>query len=165
MMRFRPLGSLTSQTVFGVCLISALVSCAAPALPPSQVVAPPADSVGQIPRKLPPAKGHIDLSGGDPYPEQAKRQSLTGRVLVEFQVNPSGKATSVRVLAADAAPVLRSGAVDFIKRMTFDVSGPGFDPADPTPFRTSVLFCLLSCGGLVAYPGTEPMTLTGSPLR
>jgi TonB family protein len=154
---------LTSRTVFCVCSTFALISCAAPAVRPSQVVAAPADSASQTPRKLP--KGHIDLSRGDPYPEQAKRQSVTGRVLVEFQIGPRGKATSERVLGADAAPVLQSAALELVKRMTFDVSEPGFDLADPTPFRTTVLFCLLNCGALVAFPGTEPLVVTGSPLR
>jgi TonB family protein len=110
-------------------------------------------------------KGHFDWSRGDPYPAEARRQSLTGRVLVEFQINERGKAFSEKVLRADAASVLQDGALGVVKRMTFDVSGPGFDPADPTPFRLTVMFCLPSCSRLVAFPGTESFVVTGSPVR
>src|SRR4029077_4002971 len=139
-----------------------LVSCAT-SEPTSPRLAPPADISAQTPRKLP--KSHFDLSAGDPYPEQAKRQGLTGRVLVEFQIDRHGKAVSERVLGADAAPVLQHGALAVVRRSTFDVSGPGFDPADPTPFRVTVRFCLPNCGELVSFPGTEDITISGAVLR
>jgi TonB family protein len=154
--------SYKTRTILCVCWFWALVSCATPQ-PATSHLAPPADISAQTPRKLP--KSHFDLSAGDPYPEQGKRQGLAGRVLVEFQIDRHGKAVSEKILGADAAPVLQNGALAVVRRSTFDVSGPAFDPADPTPFRVTVRFCLPTCGEVVPFPGTEDITISGSPLR
>ena len=151
---------LASQTVFCVSLVSALISCTAPAVRPSRPshFAPPGDSATQTSRK--PPKGDLDFSAGDPYPEQGKRQDLTGRVLVEFQINQRGEAISEKVLGADADPVLQDGALSMVKRMKFDVSGLEFDSADSTPFRVTVLFCLHNCIGLAPFLGTELLVVS-----
>jgi TonB family protein len=153
-------------------LCCALLSCATPKETSPSVlsgthVAPPPEIATQTPRKLP--KWHLDLRGpdpaNDPYPEQAKRQGLAGRVLVEFQIDRSGKAVSAKILAADAASVLQAGALKLIRSATFDTSQPGFDPADSTPFLVTVRFCLPSCGPIVPFAGTEEVDVRGSPLR
>jgi TonB family protein len=157
-MRFSKTGAILC-----VCWLWALVSCATPE-PTASHLTPPADISPRMPRKLP--KSQFDFSAGATYPEQALRQGLAGRVLVEFQIDRHGKAISARVLEADAAPVLQNGALAAVRRSTFDVSAPGFDPGDPTPFRVTVRFCLLNCGDIVPFPGTEDyIVITGSPVR
>ena len=154
--------SYTFRTILCVCWFWALVSCATPQ-PTTSHIAPAPDVSTQTPRK--PPKSHFDFSAGDLYPAQAKRQHLVGRVLVEFHIDSRGKVVSEKVLGADAAPVLQSGALALLRGALFDVSAPGFDPGDPTPFRVTVRFCLPTCGEIVAFPGTEDITVTGSPLR
>jgi TonB family protein len=112
-------------------------------------------------RKLP--RAHFDMRN-DPYPEQGKRQHLEGRVLVEFQLDPSGKAVSLKVVQAEAAPILEAAALNVVRRTKFDVSSPSFNAADPTPFRVTVRFCLMSCGSITPFPGSEDVAITGSPL-
>jgi TonB family protein len=113
-------------------------------------------------RKLP-RPANIDPRS--PYPDQARRQGLTGRVLVEFQIDRHGKAFSGKILGADAAEILQEAALVAIERFTFNVSKPGFDPADPNPFLVTVKFCLSSCGDIVDFPGAEEeIVITSSPL-
>jgi TonB family protein len=96
------------------------------------------------------------------YPAEAKRQGLTGRVLIEFQIDSNGSVTSEKILAADASSVIQAGALRLVQATKFDVSQPGIDLA--TPFRVSVLFCLPHCGNIVLFPGTEAVTVSGSPI-
>jgi TonB family protein len=150
----------------GLILLSvwALASCATekPAASGTSRIAPPPEIQAETSRK--PPKPHFD-SSIDWYPPQAKRQGLVGRVLVEFQIDRGGRVVSERVLGADAAPILQSAALAFVKAATFDVSDPRFDPADVTPFRFTVRFCLPKCGDIAPYPGTEDVTVSGYIVR
>ncbi len=112
-------------------------------------------------RKLP--RPHIDMST-DPYPEEGKRQHLQGRVLLEFQLDQTGKAVSLKVLQAEAAPALQKAALNLVRRAKFDVSNSNFDAADPTPFRVTIRFCLPACGAITSFPGSEELTIAGGPL-
>jgi TonB family protein len=114
------------------------------------------------PRKLPTMRFASNI---DWYPAKAKRQLLTGRVLVGFRIDPSGKAVSRQVLKAEAPRILRDAALDFVGDATFDTSSPGYDAADPTPFAISVRFCIIDCGTLVGYPGYEDARISGSPVK
>jgi TonB family protein len=150
------MAALIIRAVLRCCWLPALAACAT-----SQSVLhePPADITAQAPKKLPPShtSSHSDL-----YPAEAKRQGLTGRVLVQFQIDSNGSVTSERVLAADASSVLQAGALRLLQATKFDVSQSGIDLA--TPFRVSVLYCLPHCGNIVSFPGTEAVTVSGSPI-
>ena len=149
------------RTALCFCWLWAVASCATPESNAAHL-APPADISTQTPRKIP--EGHYEFSNGDNYPEQAKRQRLAGRVLVEFQIDPHGRPVSEKVVAADAASVLQSAALAAVRKYTFDVSGPGFDAGDPTPFRVTVWFCILKCDDTAPFPGTRTyIVITGSP--
>jgi TonB family protein len=147
-----------------------LLSCA------SQVPAPPAAApaaqaakdasaapkpAAQPVRKLPRSQFPSNV---DWYPTKAKKAHDTGRVLVGFSIDSRGKATSLKVLKAEAPRILRNAALNFVTDMTFDVHDPAFNAADPTPFAISVRFCIIDCGTLVGYPGYEDARITGSPV-
>lgn len=100
----------------------------------------------------------------DWYPAQARSGGIQGRVLVEFQIDRNGRAISEKVLAADAPSLLQDSAFNLVKSSVFEVSALGIDLADPTPFRVTVLFCLSPCGNMVPFPGTDLITIAGSPL-
>jgi TonB family protein len=85
-------------------------------------------------------------------------------VLIEFQINRHGRAVSEKLVAAEADPVLQASALKFVEAAKFDVSEPGIDLADPTPFRVTVLYCLPQCANVVPFPGTEAITVSGSPI-
>ena len=151
------------------CILS-LLSCAsqtaAPpaATPASQAAkdAPPASKPPAQPvRKLPRAQYPSNL---DWYPTKAKKAHDTGRVLVGFSIDGNGKATSLKILKAEAPRILRNAALNFVTDMTFDVHDPAFNAADPTPYAISVRFCIIDCGTLVGYPGYEDARITGSPV-
>jgi TonB family protein len=137
-----------------------LVGCATEP-PTASHLTPPPEIASQTPRTLP--KWHIDFAGGDPYPDEARRDSLVGRVLVAFQIDPHGQAVSEKVLAADAAPILQRGALNLIRRLKFDVSGP--DTGSTAPYYATVRFCLPSCRDVPVFSGTEDIMISGSPLR
>ena len=103
-------------------------------------------------------------SNVDWYPAKAKKAHDTGRVLVGFSIDSNGKATSLKVLKAEAPRILRNAALNFVTDMTFDVHDPLYNAADRTPFAISVRFCIIDCGTLVGYPGYEDARITGSPV-
>lgn len=149
-----------------LCSFCGLVSCASTQSATSPLASPthfspPPELAAQTPRKLP--KWHYSFSAGDPYPDQARYQNLVGRVLIEFQIDRNGRAVSPKLLAADADAVLQSGALTLLEKSTFDVGD--LDLTDPTPFRVTVRYCLPKCEGIPLFPGTEELTITGSPLR
>jgi TonB family protein len=113
------------------------------------------------PRKLPRFQFPSNI---DWYPAKAKKAHETGRVLVGFSIDGKGKATSLKVLKAEAPRILRSAALNFVTDMAFDVGDPAFNASDPTPFAISVRFCIIDCGTLVGYPGYEDARITGSPI-
>lgn len=156
---------LRAGVILCLCCLWALYSCATPSsgtTSRSAHIAAPAELQAGASRKLP--KTHLNTSI-DFYPPQAKREGLVGRVLVGFQIDQRGKADSARVVGADAAPILQDAALELIKGSTFDVSAPGFDATDPTPFLVTVRFCLPTCGEIVSFPGSEDMTVSGYIVR
>jgi TonB family protein len=144
----------------GLC---ALAACAGHSPPPATV--PPgtrAPVTGTTPRKLPRWKVPAHLSS-EPYPIQAKREGLTGRTLVEFHLDRDGRPTGIKTVAAEADPLLVSAALQVVRGMNFDVTGPEFDAANPAPFVASVIFCMVPCRNPPRpYPGTESIEVTGS---
>jgi TonB family protein len=127
------------------------------ATPPPQHRPPPAPAAAPMPatsgagiREVP----HNTAPNDRPwFPPSALQRHLSGRVLVEFQIAPPGKAIAPSVAAADADPLLQKAALDLVSAMRFDLSDPRYDAADPRPFYISVLFCIQSCGDLKAYAG------------
>src|SRR5262249_3674851 len=89
------------------------------------------------------------------YPPQATQRHLTGRVLVEFTLDASGRAASARVVKAEADPVLQQAALRQVQTTQFDVSDKSYNAADKRPFYLSVQFCLDVCGDLRPFAGYE----------
>ena len=112
--------------------------------------------------KVPPLT--LDIQS-DPYPQQAKRQRMAGRVLVEFHIDKQGKAVAARVVEAQADAALQTAALQVLSRATFDTSTPSYDATGATAYRYGVRFCIIACGGLLPYPGYEEIVLTGDPAR
>lgn len=147
-----------ARLVLGLGWLWVLVSCATSEPTTRSHVPPPAELATQAPRKLPRT---VSIKSFE-YPDQAWREGLTGRVLVEFRLNSSGKAISPRVVAADAAQVLQEAALVVLGTITYDISTPGFDPADPKPLLVTVRFCLPNCGDIPNFLGTEDMSVRSS---
>jgi TonB family protein len=140
----------------GQAAVAPATAAAAPAKTPAP--APPAPPAA---RKLPRSQF---ASNVDWYPTKAKKQHDTGRVLVGFTIDARGKAQGIKVLKAEAPKILRTAAIGFVTDLTFDVSDPAYNPADPTPYAISVRFCIIDCGTLVGFSGYEDARITGSPL-
>jgi TonB family protein len=131
----------------------------------SQEIADPSSKTateGEQAHKLPKVKTFP--SRFDFYPEEGKRRNLEGRVLVEFGLDRNGKPTSVTIVQADAPPVLQAGALKLMQNITYDMTAPNFDAADARPFRLTIKFCLPDCTRFATFPGSEDMTVRGSPL-
>ena len=146
-----------------------LVACASqkPDVPPASTgaddkKAAPAPKPAPQARKLPRMQYPMNI---DWYPSKAKKAHDTGRVLVSFNIDSKGKATSLKVQKAEAPRILRNAALNFVTDATFDVSDPAFNASDPTPYAISVRFCIIDCGTLVGYPGYEDATIIGSPIN
>lgn len=142
-----------------------LASCASPqpaASPAAETKkeAPAAPKTAP-PRKLPRMQYPMNI---DWYPSKAKKAHDTGRVLVGFNIDGKGKATSLKILKAEAPRILRNAALNFVTDVNFDVSDPAFNPSDPTAFAISVRFCIIDCGTLVGFPGYEDARIIGSPV-
>ncbi len=137
-------------------LAALLQGCATPHSPPPPVGAAPES----VPRALPHAK--IDTKR-DWYPWQGKLQNLEGETVVRFQIDRSGKATGIKVVASDAAPLLQVTAVQLIQSARFDLTSVPYEASNPNPFLVSVTFCLERCGKRPPYPGTsDSILITGS---
>jgi TonB family protein len=145
------LAACASQATVAPATAAAAPAKTAPTAPP----APPAA------RKLPRSQFASNI---DWYPTKAKKQHDTGRVLVGFTIDARGKAQGIKVLKAEAPKILRTAAIGFVTDLTFDVSDPAYNAADPTPYAISVRFCIIDCGTLVGFPGYEDARITGSPL-
>lgn len=141
--------TLGSLALGGACASQA---AAVPALPPD----------GTPPRRVP---VNIAKLSEDFYPTEAKRQSLTGRVLLQFQIHPSGTPQDTRVLAAEADPTLQAAALALLKHLRFDTTDPAYNAADAAPYRTTILFCMFSCGSLTPYAGYEQAQITVTGYR
>lgn len=144
-------------------------SCTTPA-PPTPARAPPgpAPSPATTPPPLSDARQlpHPTIPNVDYYPQEARRRELTGRVLVELRISANGSAIDMRVVQAEADPILQQGAMRLAGAARFDVSDPKYDAADPRPFYLPVVFCLEKCGDLKPYPGygKNEVIVTGSRL-
>jgi protein TonB len=88
---------------------------AAPTPPPPPVVAPRAPAAVVQARE-----GANYLKNPRPaYPARAKREGWGGTTLLRVQVNPNGKAGSVRVQKSSGRDVLDEAATDAVKKWTF----------------------------------------------
>ena len=136
-------------------LAALLQGCAAPQARSTGTAAPAA-----VPRPLPHAQ--IDTQR-DWYPWQGRLQNLEGQTVLRFQIDRKGKATAIKVVASDAAPVLQVASVQLIQSAHFDLSSVPYDARDPAPFLVSVTFCLEHCGNRPPYPGTsDSIVISGS---
>jgi protein TonB len=70
-----------------------------------------------------------------PYPPEARRLGQQGRVLLEVQVSPDGRATSVSVKRSSGFPILDNAAVQGVERWTFEPARVG---GLPTASRADV---------------------------
>ncbi len=146
----------------GLLLACASQKSGGPAAPAATKDPPAAPkTAAQPPRKLPRFQFPSNI---DWYPSKAKKAHDTGRVLVGFSIDGKGKATSLKIIKAEAPKILRNAALNFVTDMNFDLSDPAFNASDPTPFAISVRFCIIDCGTLVGYPGYEDARITGSPI-
>jgi TonB family protein len=162
--RIRSIGRLHClAAATGACALAA--ACATPPTAPGLGSVPvPATPPDDLPvRKLP----HSKLASTvDWYPAQAKRANLEGRILVEFNIDPSGRAHVLKLAAAQADPMLQAAAVELVRHVAFDISDPNLDAANPAPFRMSVTYCMFPCkDALVPYAGYENVTVTGYLVR
>jgi TonB family protein len=105
------------------------------------------------------------------YPSSARRLNQQGRVWIEFSISPQGRATRIKVLAAEGPRSLEETVEKYMRDVRFDV------PTDwaasggaARTFRWSVLFQLRPCPGGVCEelkPFAEHETvikLTASPV-
>jgi TonB family protein len=150
-----------------LCLLLSIVACqdtARRASPPAKS-APAAES--QLPgfqapivpdhlRKLPQTK----LSSTANYPVEGLRRDLQGRVLIELGIDQDGKPAAVKIIQAEADRVLQDAAMRFVLNMRFDVTGPGFDVGDSTPFRVTVKYCQPNCGLIATFPNSNEITIS-----
>jgi len=147
-----------------------MVACASQAPAPSSAPATPATAkdAAAAPKPAAPTARKLPRSQFPPnidwYPTKAKKEHDTGRVLVGFTIDSKGKAASLKILKAEAPRILRTAALNFVTDMSFDVTDPAYNPADPTPYALSVRFCIVDCGTLVGFPGYEDARITGSPV-
>jgi TonB family protein len=119
----------------------------------------PVNAAAASPRALPHAQ--IDMKRNW-YPWQGLLQNLQGQTVVRFQIDRSGKATAIHVVASDSAPILQVTAVQLIQSARFDLKSVPFSPGDPNPFLVSIVFCIQRCPDLPAYPGTsDRIVITG----
>jgi TonB family protein len=137
-------------------LAALLQGCAAPHAQPSAAGSAAAAS----PRTLPHAQ--IDLKRNW-YPWQGLLQNLQGQTVVRFQIDRSGRATAIHVVASDSAPILQVTAVQLIQSARFDLKSVPFDSGNPNPFLVSVVFCIQRCAERPPYPGTsDRIVITGA---
>ena len=134
-----------------------LVSCATSEPTAPSHVAPPAELATQAPRKLPKT---VSIKRFEYRPGVAGRPHWS--CAVEFRLDSRGKAISPKIVAADAARVLQEAALMVLGTITYDVSTPGFDAADPKPLLVTVRFCLPNCGDIPNFPGTEDISVRSS---
>jgi TonB family protein len=150
------------MTVRGIAILpgvlaALLLGCATPRS------APPAASANSSPpplRMLPHAQ--IDTKR-DWYPWQGRLQNLEGQTVVRFQIDRGGKATGIKVVASDAAPLLQVTAVQLIQSAHFDLTSVPYQASNPNPFLVGVVFCIQRCENRPPYPGTsDTIVITGS---
>lgn len=92
--------------------------------------------------KLPP----MVLPAGDGYPEHAQRKGIEGRVMLEFDITPDGRADSVRTLLDENG--LAKDAVAYLKRIRFQTPGDWAATGALRHWRQGFVYCL--------YPGDQP---------
>lgn len=92
------------------------------------------------------------------YPKAAKAKHIQGRLLIEFGIDEHGKARNARLLNEDAEPLLVQGARDIMRDIKFDLPKAGVEQITSTTFRITLMFCIRSCKGMEAFPGTAMIT-------
>ncbi len=151
------------MTVRGIVFLSGLLAALLQGCATSHPAPPPSTASSGSPpppRALPHAQ--IDTKR-DWYPWQGRLQNLQGRTIVRFQIDRGGKATGIKVVASDAAPLLQVTAVQLIQSARFDLNSVPYDAANANPFLVSVTFCLEACGARPPYPGTsDSIVITAS---
>jgi TonB family protein len=105
-------------TLFLATGLAWLAACASPGLPNQggTYIAVPAEVAASTPRRLPKA---APQQAAFNYPVDALRDRLTGKVLLQFRIDANGNVQSAQVIAADAAPILREAALNYLRRQTF----------------------------------------------
>jgi len=139
---------------------------AAPPAPPAST-AVPAEADGSV-RTIPHGtySHRMMLEGGrDWYPPQARRRTLTGRVVVEFRINAAGKPEDVRINRAEADRILQIAAVYMVTTFRFDTKDPLLDPTDSRPYLISISYQLIGCNTqpVPSYPGFDADRRSFSP--
>jgi TonB family protein len=86
---------------------------------------------------------------------------MTGRVLVSFDIDQTGRVQAAQIRGADAVPLLLDAALKSIRGSRFEVGGP--NPSDVGPYRVTVRYCLPERGSVVAFAGTEDLKISASP--
>lgn len=73
------------------------------------------------------------LSGSRPsYPEDAVRNGLQGRVVLEITIDPTGNVTNVRIIKSSQHRILDDEALKFAKTVQFEAATLGGDPVVST---------------------------------
>jgi TonB family protein len=124
--------------------------------------APAAES--QSPPALPKVKS---LGKGIYYPDQAKRLEAQGRVLLGFQINHRGRATSISLESAEASKLLLDSAVAILKELVFERrAATASAVVGSEQYRMSIVFELEPCGGLQHFnvPKDARISVCGSRL-
>ena len=103
--------------------------------PPAKIVAPPPAPkprlrTGVQPIYRPPIS---DLLAA--YPRQARREGITGHVLLRLTVNPAGDVINVVVRDAQPKRVFDRAAIDYVQRFKFEKGEDEFDVDQEIEFR------------------------------
>lgn len=117
--------------------------------------------------KLP---AHHMLQGAPPagmYPMQAARLQQQGRVLVQFDISPEGRATGVAIIASEPTGVFDRSALSIVNAWKFDLPSDwsGSD-ASMHHYTFSVIYHLgpcpstNSCDGIDAFPADAATVVT-----
>jgi TonB family protein len=105
------------------------------------------------------------------YPDAARRDALEGKVLVAFDIVPSGRAAHVAVIFSDQ-PAFEKTAMEFMANTVFEVSSTWATSKDRFQrYHMGFLFCIPPSGlvdtfGIAASPVTVSASrIPGSPIR
>lgn len=151
---------VSRRLLYLACSCALIAACSTAKFAETTVhIPPPANIAAEPARKLP--KMRLDANT-EWYPAQAKREGMTGRVLVQFEIDPAGRVRGEQILAADAVPLLLDAALKSIRGSEFDVAGLASTGAGP--YRVTVRYCLPDCGSIEPFAGTEDLKISGSPV-
>lgn len=118
-----------------------------PPKPVPQVIAPPAPKVEAPPPPPPPPPKPRLRSGINPvwkppvqdllssYPRQARREGITGRVLLRLTINPGGDVIKVDIRDSQPKGVFDKAARDYVSRFKFEKGDDEFEVDQEIEFR------------------------------